>query len=611
LSPAILAIVTSDARQILQKVYGYDEFRGQQQRAIDRALAGQDSLVLMPTGGGKSICYQVPAQMSGGTTLVISPLIALMQDQVSALHELGVPAAFLNSSLTREAQNEVIVQLRRGELRLLYIAPERLVQPGTRALLCSVAISLIAIDEAHCISQWGHDFRQDYLALHGLREWFPGVPRMALTATATALTRTEIIARLALTDAEILVSAFDRPNIHYEVQPKTSGGSQLERFLQQHRNEAGIIYCLSRKKTESTADKLNRQGYTALPYHAGLPADTRAENQRRFLNEDGVIIVATIAFGMGIDKPDVRFVAHLDLPKSLEAYYQETGRAGRDGLPATAWMIYGLQDVVRLRQMADESTASEEYKRHERQKLDTLLGWCEVTDCRRQPLLAYFDETLAEGCGNCDNCLRPPVTRDGTEDAQKLLSAVYRTGQTFGAAHIVDVLLGKDTAKVQQHGHASLSVFGIGADKSAQVWRSAIRQLVVHGCLRADPERFGALVFTDLSRSVLRAEQQLRLREDPVAPRAVKSRGKGSARLADIEIVDIQLWDALRECRLRLATEHGVPPYVIFHDSTLRQMLSDRPADPDALLEISGVGQAKLTRYGDEFLAVIRQDGGS
>jgi ATP-dependent DNA helicase RecQ len=599
--------VTSPAHQILQKIYGYDDFRGQQQAAIGRALAGQDSLVLMPTGGGKSLCYQIPAQLLQGTALVVSPLIALMQDQVSALHELGVPAAFLNSSLSREGQEEVLAQLRNGELQLLYIAPERLVQPGTRAMLSNLAISVIAIDEAHCVSQWGHDFRQDYLALHALRDWFPGVPRMALTATATHLTRLEIIERLALTDAEILVSGFDRPNIRYQVQPKTDGSSQLEHFLNQHRHEAGIVYCLSRKKTESTAERLNRQGYKALPYHAGLSAETRAENQRCFLGEDGVIIVATIAFGMGIDKPDVRFVAHLDLPKSLEAYYQETGRAGRDGLPADAWMIYGLQDVVRLRQMADESIAGEEYKRHERQKLDTLLGWCEVTSCRRQPLLAYFGDELATGCGNCDNCLQPPVTRDGTEDAQKLMSTVYRTGQMFGAAHIVDVLLGKDTAKVRQHGHARLSVFGIGTDRPAQAWRSTIRQLVVQGYLRADPARYGALVLTESSRSVLRGEYELRLREDRETPRKSK-RGRMPDN-TDIAIIDITLWEALRDCRQRLATENNVPPYVIFHDSTLRQMLSDRPVSPDALLGISGVGQAKLTRYGDDFLEVIRSAG--
>jgi len=594
--------VTSPARTILQQVYGYDDFRGQQRVAIERALAGEDSLVLMPTGGGKSVCYQIPAQLLDGITLVVSPLIALMQDQVNALNELGIPAAFLNSSLSREEQDEVIWRLQNGRLRLLYIAPERLVMPGTRALLRSLDVALIAIDEAHCVSQWGHDFRQDYLALHELREYFPGVPRMALTATATELTRAEIVERLALSRAEILVSGFDRPNIRYEVQPKANGSGQLERFLSQYPKEAGIVYCLSRKKTESTAERLARLGYTALPYHAGLPPQTRAENQRRFLNEDGVIIVATIAFGMGIDKPDVRFVAHLDLPKSLEAYYQETGRAGRDGLPATAWMTYGLQDVVRLRQMVDESPAGEEHKRHERQKLDTLLGWCEVTECRRRPLLNYFGDEQPDDCGNCDNCLKPPATRDGTEDAQKLLSAVYRTGQRFGAAHVVDVLLGKDTPKVQQHGHQQLSVYAIGADRSATVWRSVLRQLVVQGCLRADPERFGALVLTEASRSVLRGEQVFRVRVDTTP--AKKSRGSNDH--SDIAIIDITLWDALRDCRQRLATEHNVPPYVIFHDSTLREMLSERPSDETQLLAISGVGQAKLSRYGEEFLEVIR-----
>ncbi|MGI9307781.1 MAG: DNA helicase RecQ [Gammaproteobacteria bacterium] len=599
---------TSTALQILQAVYGYDAFRGQQQAAIERALAGQDSLVLMPTGGGKSVCYQIPAQLGDGTVLVVSPLIALMQDQVSALQELNVPAAFLNSSLSHEEQDAVIGRLKRGELRLLYIAPERLIKAHTRALLRNVPLTLIAIDEAHCVSQWGHDFREDYLALHNLREWFPEVSRMALTATATELTRNEIIERLALTDAAVLISDFDRPNIRYRVQPKTDGSSQLDSFLRAHKGEAGIIYCLSRKKTESTAARLSKQGYTALPYHAGLPAETRAEHQRRFLLEDGVIIVATIAFGMGIDKPDVRFVAHLDLPKSLEAYYQETGRAGRDGEPAEAWMIYGLQDVVRLRQMADESTAGEEYKRHERQKLDTLLGWCEITQCRRAPLLAYFGEAPAAAGGNGDNWQQPPATRDGTEDAQKLLSAVYRTGQLFGAAHVADVLLGKSTDKIHQHGHAQLSVYGIGKDKSAQAWRSAIRQLVVQGCLRVDTERFGALTLTDTSRAVLRGEQTVQLRIDPAAPKG-KRRSGSATPAADITGSDLPLWEALRECRQILAAEHGVPPYVIFHDSTLRQMLSDRPTNAADFLMLTGVGQAKLDRYGAEFMAVIQGSG--
>ncbi len=608
---AILPGVTSPAHAILRDVFGYHEFRGQQQAAIERALAGQDSLVLMPTGGGKSVCYQVPALLGEGTTLVVSPLIALMQDQVSALHELGVEAAFLNSSLTWEAQQTIIGLARHGDLKLLYIAPERLVQPATRDWLREVPLSLIAIDEAHCVSQWGHDFRQDYLALNQLRDWFPGVPRMALTATATALTRADIIERLALTDPAVLVSGFDRPNIRYQVQPKTDARSQLARFLEPHRGAAGIVYCLSRKKTASIAEWLNTQGYAALPYHAGLAAADRAAHQRRFVTEDGLIIVATIAFGMGIDKPDVRFVAHLDLPKSLEAYYQETGRAGRDGEPAEAWMIYGLQDVVRLRQMADESVASEEYKRHESQKLDALLGWCEVTGCRRRPLLAYFGEKLAEDCGNCDNCLNPPAVRDGTVEAQMLLSAVYRTGQLFGAAHVVDVLTGKSTAKTRDNGHESLRVFGVGADTPAAMWRSIVRQLVVQGYLRADPARYGGLVLTDKARAVLKDAATVELRSDPLVPK--KARGKTKADAAgvpdEIAITDIQLWDALRECRLRLAKEHDVPPYVIFHDATLRQMVHDKPADETALLAISGVGQAKLDRYGAEFLEVIRAEG--
>jgi ATP-dependent DNA helicase RecQ len=546
----------------------------------------------------------VPALLSEGTALVVSPLIALMQDQVSALRELGVNAAFLNSSLSAEQYSEVMRELRGGRLKLLYVAPERLVQPGTRELLGQLQLSLIAVDEAHCVSQWGHDFRRDYLALGALAQWFPGVPRIALTATATELTRTEIIERLELRDAATLVSGFDRPNIRYSVQPKSNARQQLERFVKAHRGEAGIVYCLSRKKTEAMAEFLNTQGFTALPYHAGLPAETRARHQQRFLMEDGVIIVATIAFGMGIDKPDVRFVAHLDLPKSMEAYYQETGRAGRDGLPAEAWMIYGLQDVVRLRQMADESDAAEDYKRHERQKLDTLLGWCEVTRCRRRPLLAYFGETLDADCGNCDNCRQPPATRDGTEDAQKIMSAVFRTGQTFGAAHIVDVVLGKNTPKVRQHGHDQLTVFGVGTERSANEWRSIIRQLVVQSFLRADPQRFGALVLTPESRAVLQGKVALLLRIDPVQPRSRSRQSRAAA--PELRGADHDLWEALRECRQRLATAHNVPPYVIFHDSTLREMLDKKPADFDALLTISGVGQAKLEKYGDDFLAVLR-----
>jgi ATP-dependent DNA helicase RecQ len=600
-----------EPRRVLRDVFGFDDFRDNQEAVIREALAGRDTLVLMPTGGGKSLCYQVPALLRTGTALVISPLISLMQDQVSALHELGIEAAFLNSSLTPDEQQVIVARLRAGEIRLLYVAPERVVMPGTEALLRSVGLSVIAIDEAHCVSQWGHDFRQDYLALDRLGELFPGVPRMALTATATPRTRREIVERLALDDPQVFVSSFDRPNIRYAVQPKADGRRQLLRFLAGREEQAGIVYCLTRKKVESTVDWLNAEGYTALPYHAGLPAATRAENQRRFLGDDPLIVVATIAFGMGIDKPDVRFVAHLDLPKSLESYYQETGRAGRDGRPADAWMVYGLQDVVRLRQIADESDADEQYKRHERQKLDALLGWCETVGCRRQPLLEYFGDTLGPGraqCGNCDNCLDPPRTRDGSEAAQKLLSAVYRSGQRFGAAHVVDILLGKSTDKVLQNRHERLSVFGIGTELDAGGWRSAIRQLAVQGQLRVDPERYGALVLTPSSRGVLRGETSVRLREEPPArsaPRAKKAR----TTLAAVPEGDRELWEALRACRHDLATAHNVPPYVIFHDSTLLQMIERRPTDAAALLELNGVGQAKLERYGERFLEVLRNAG--
>jgi ATP-dependent DNA helicase RecQ len=594
--------MTEPARQLLRDVFGYTEFREPQQAAIDAALGRRDAVVLMPTGGGKSLCYQIPALLSDGVGLVVSPLIALMQDQVAALRELGVAAAYLNSSQSAEDRRTVIEKLRSGSLKLLYIAPERLLQPQTQTLLRDLPIALIAIDEAHCVSQWGHDFRQDYLSLNRLAEWFPGVPRMALTATATPMTRSEIVARLELTDPEIFLSGFDRPNIRYLVQSKTDGRRQLLEFLRSHRDEAGIVYCLSRKKTESVADWLRENGFDALAYHAGLSAETRTEHQRRFLVDDAVVIVATIAFGMGIDKPNVRFVAHLDLPKSIESYYQETGRAGRDGEPADAWMIYGLQDVVRLRQMLDESDAEEHYKRHERQKLDALLGWCEVTSCRRRPLLDYFGDATDGDCGNCDNCLSPPATWDGSEAARKLLSAVYRTGQIFGAAHVVDVLLGKVTDKVTQHGHARLSVFGIGTELGAQAWRSAIRQLIVQGYLRADPQRFGALVLTEASRPLLRGEVALQLRVESKEPLLRKKPRAAKSLLSDR---DHDLWDALRACRQRLAAEHNVPPYVIFHDATLFQMLERRPSTGQALLEISGVGQAKLERYGNEFIEVI------
>ena len=569
------------------------------------ALGGRDSLVLMPTGGGKSLCYQVPALLREGVAVVVSPLIALMQDQVAALRESGIRAAYLNSTLSQAEQQEVLADLRAGRLKLLYVAPERLLQEQTLSLLTALAVSLIAIDEAHCVSQWGHDFRTDYLALNELARLFPAVPRMALTATATEPTRKEIVERLALKDPQIFLSGFDRPNIRYLVQAKSDGRRQLSQFLSGHRNEAGIVYCLSRKKTESIAGWLQTQGFEALPYHAGLPGEVRAKHQQRFLVEDAVIIVATIAFGMGIDKPDVRFVAHLDLPKSIESYYQETGRAGRDGRPADAWMVYGLQDVVRLRQMMDESDAAEEYKRNERLKLDALLGWCEVTSCRRRSLLAYFGDRQDEDCGNCDICLTPPATWDGTDASRKLLSAVYRTGQRFGAAHVIDVLLGKTTEKVLQHRHEGLSVFGIGVDLNASTWRSVMRQLIVQGYLRADPERFGALRLAEKSRPLLRGEATVMLRHDPRAAAAPLTKSRGtSGRVAE---ADREFWEALRGCRQLLAAEHKVPPYVIFHDTTLMQIVDRRPRDEQELLGISGVGQAKLERYGAAFLTVIRE----
>ena len=598
------APVNTSPQTILKDVFGYRNFRGEQQAIIEAAVDGRDSLVIMPTGGGKSLCYQIPAMLREGTGLVISPLIALMQDQVAALNENGIAAEFLNSSQSFDEMRAVTAKLRRGELQLLYVAPERLNTEHTRALLREIPISMIAIDEAHCVSQWGHDFRHDYLSLGELGAMFPGVPRMAVTATATDRTRAEIVARLELNDPDIYIAAFDRTNISYAVQVKTDAKRQLLKFLQARRGEAGIIYCLSRKKTESVAASLCDEGFEALPYHAGLDADTRRENQRRFLAEEGLIIVATIAFGMGIDKPNVRFVAHFDLPKSMESYYQETGRAGRDGEPAAAWMVYGLQDVVRLRQMLDESEAAEDFKRYERFKLDALLGWCEVTGCRRRPLLAYFGDSLAEDCGNCDGCLVPVTTWDGTEAAQKLLSAIYRTGQRFGAAHIVDVLLGKATDKVEQNGHDQLSVFGIGKDKASATWRSVTRQLVVAGHLRADAERYGALVLTDTSRGVLRGETPLRFREDPKLPVGVARR---SSKAHVVATEDQGLWEALRDCRQSLASEHEVPAYVIFHDKTLHEMLQFRPQSESAMLDISGVGQTKLDRYGEQFLQIIRQ----
>jgi ATP-dependent DNA helicase RecQ len=596
------------ARALLREVWGYESFRGSQAAIVEAACAGRDCLVLMPTGGGKSICYQLPALLRDGLGIVVSPLIALMQDQVEALRQVGIAAAFLNSTQTHAERASVLRRIESGQLKLLYVAPERILQDDTLAFLAAQPVSVIAIDEAHCVSAWGHDFREDYLALDRLKARFPGVPRMALTATADPRTREDIVARLALDHPARFVEGFDRPNIRYTVEAKTDPKAQLLKFLAGRQGESGIVYCLARRSVESTAEWLAARGFNALPYHAGLPAEMRAAHQARFLREDAIIMVATIAFGMGIDKPDVRIVAHLDLPKSMEAYYQETGRAGRDGEPAEAWMIYGLQDVVRLSQMLAQSQADERQKRIEQEKLRSLLGWCEITRCRRAALLAYFGEDYPGPCGNCDVCLNPPRTWDGTEAAQKVLSCVYRTGQRFGAGHVIDVLRGSATEKIRQHGHERQSTFGIGTDLSVEMWRSVIRQLIVQGYLYADPERFGALRMTPGCRDLLRGEVRLELRQEPDKPLRRKTQPQKPAGRSDhLADHDANLWEALRARRKALAEEQGVPPYVIFHDATLREMARLRPRSAEALLQIPGVGAAKLERYGAFFLEVIRE----
>ena len=594
--------VIEGARELLRTVYGYTAFRGRQEDVVRTVTEGRDALVLMPTGGGKSLCYQLPALLRDGVGIVVSPLIALMQDQVAALRQLGVRASFLNSALAPRDQAEVIGDLTAGKLDLLYLAPERLLQEETLELLDTVRLALVAIDEAHCVSQWGHDFRQDYLGLHVLGERFPGVPRVALTATADARTREEILGRLRLPGAARFVSGFDRPNIRYTVQAKADAGRQLVAFLDARRGRAGIVYAMTRRKVEDTARMLAERGFDALPYHAGLPPDVRARHQERFLREDGIVMVATIAFGMGIDKPDVRFVAHIDLPKSVESYYQETGRAGRDGEAADAWMVYGLQDVVRLAQMVEQSEADAERKRIERARLDALLGWCEITECRRRALLQYFGDDLPEDCGNCDICLDPPRTWDGTTEAQKLLSCVYRTGQRFGAGHVIDVLRGKETEKILTRRHDRLSTYGIGKDLPDTQWRSIVRQLLVQGYLRAEPERFGALSLTRKSRPLLRGEERILLREDASPKRPAKVTRKTDY---DPGPDDLPLWEALRTCRQELAAEADVPPYVVFHDTTLREMVRVKPASAQELLALHGVGEAKLERYGAAFLDVL------
>ena len=601
------------ALEQLRHVFGYDSFRGEQADIVGHLVAGGDALVLMPTGGGKSLCYQLPALLRAGTAIVVSPLIALMQDQVEALRQLGVRAAFLNSSLDTGAAAQVERELLDSQLDLLYVAPERLLTPRFLSLLERTPVALFAIDEAHCVSQWGHDFRPEYRQLTLLHERWPDVPRIALTATADAPTRREIVERLALEDARQFVSSFDRPNIRYTVVAKDDSRRQLLEFLDDHRGDSGIVYCLSRRKVDATAELLAGRGVRALPYHAGLDAATRAEHQRRFLREDGIVMVATIAFGMGIDKPDVRFVAHLDLPKSLEGYYQETGRAGRDGDPAEAWLAYGLGDAVLLRRMIEDGDAGDERKWLERGKLDALIGYCESTGCRRQSLLAYFGEAHAGACGNCDNCRQPPRTWDATEAARKALSCVYRTGQRFGAAHMIDVLRGADTAKVRQFGHQSVSTYGIGGDLDARQWRGVFRQLVGNGLLEADIEGHGALRLTAAATPLLRGERRLQLRAEPPA-RERRRKGGGKTAPTTVPAIDLPAdaaarFAVLREWRAGIAREQNVPAYVIFHDATLRSIALESPRDLDALAGIGGVGASKLERYGREVIAALEAAG--
>jgi len=591
--------------EILKTVFGYDKFRGQQQDVIEQLIAGQDALVLMPTGGGKSLCYQIPALIRPGVGIVISPLIALMQDQVSALLQLGVKAAFLNSTLSLEESRRIEQQLLNGELDLLYIAPERLTSARTGALFERIKIALFAIDEAHCVSQWGHDFRVDYLQLSLLHERFPDIPRIALTATADDKTREEIKLRLNLEQAQLYLSGFDRPNIRYRIVQKQNARDQLIDFIRaEHAGDAGIVYCLSRKKVDATAEWLRTKGVNALPYHAGMDAGLRAKHQHQFLMEEGLVIVATIAFGMGIDKPNVRFVAHLDLPKSVEAYYQETGRGGRDGLPADAWMAYGLQDVITLRKMLQDSNADEAHKRIEYHKLDAMLALCEQVHCRRQALLGYFGDLLEQPCGNCDTCLEPVNTWDGTVAAQKALSCIHRTQQRYGVGYLIDVLRGKATERIVKAAHDKLSTFGIGVDIEEQQWHSVFRQLVARGLVAVDFERFGALQLTESCRPILRGEQQLMLRKDLKAEK-VKGSKKTSREFAKTD--DTLLWNALRAKRKMIADAQDVPPYVIFHDATLMAMLEAKPTNRQQMGLLSGVGVRKLELYADEFLAVISE----
>jgi ATP-dependent DNA helicase RecQ len=616
--PNRLSDTAPDALSVLNHVFGLPAFRGAQEEIVRHVTGGGNCLVLMPTGGGKSLCYQLPALLRKGCGVVVSPLIALMRDQVAGLLEAGVKAAVLNSTLSWDEASAVERRLLAGDLDLLYVAPERLLTPRCLALLGRADIALFAIDEAHCVSQWGHDFRPEYIGLSIISERFPDIPRIALTATADDLTRKEIVERLGLGNAPSFVASFDRPNIRYEIVDKQNAPAQLKTFItERHAGDAGIVYCLSRAKVEDTADALRKAGVNALPYHAGLDPGLRARNQDRFINEDGIVIVATVAFGMGIDKPDVRFVAHLDLPKSIEAYYQETGRAGRDGKPSSAWMAYGLSDIVQQRRMIDESSGAEAFKRVSIGKLDALVGLAETTLCRRTRLLGYFGETPgAAKCGNCDNCLSPPLVRDGKVIAQKLLSAAYRTGQRFGAMHLIDVLVGRLTERVKQFGHDKISVFGIGAELNEKQWRAALRQLVAMGHLAPDSEAFGALKLTDSARGVLKGETEVMLREQVPGSRLRAIRTK--SRRGDIAAVSpgrtepghANLIGALRAWRSEVARTRGVPAYVVLHDATIDGIATSRPTTLAQLRGIAGIGDKKLEHYGDELIALVKAAAG-
>ncbi|MDX8392872.1 MAG: DNA helicase RecQ [Mariprofundaceae bacterium] len=598
------------ARQILKSTFGFDDFRHHQADIIEALVGGHDVLTLMPTGGGKSICYQIPALLRSGTAIVVSPLIALMQDQVDALTQLGIRAAFLNSTLSVSEQRLTEDNLRAGSFDLLYLAPERLLNANMLNLLDQCDISLFAIDEAHCVSQWGHDFRKEYQQLSMLHTRFPKIPRIALTATADARTRNEIIEQLALQEAQVFVNSFDRPNIHYAIAESGNSRDALWSFLQdKHAEDAGIVYCLSRKNVEATAEWLSARGRTALPYHAGLDQRVRQRNQQRFLRQDGLIIVATIAFGMGIDKPDVRFVAHMNLPKNIEAYYQETGRAGRDGLAADAWMSYGLRDVINLRLFTEKSDAEEQFKRIMLQKTDAMLGLCELISCRRQVLLAYFGENMSEPCGNCDNCINPPQTWDATVAAQKALSCVYRSEQRFGAQYVIDILTGKDDERIKRNGHDQISTFNIGGEYSGPEWRGIFRQLVAHGYLMADTEGYGVLKLTQKAWPLLKrseTQQTVMLRKlRKVSETKKKKSGVARAGIQTLSEQDQLLFEALRTLRSRLAKEQNVPPYVIFPDKTLAEMAAVKPANETQMLGISGIGETKLSRYGETFLSEL------